>query len=51
MYVAEHSGANHFAHSFTGSLHELAPTAWEAAGLGVVRPCSGGVTAVTPRRH
>ena len=26
----------------------LAPAAWEAAGLGVVRPCSGGVTAVTP---
>ena len=24
------------------------PTAWEAAGLGVVRPCSGGVTALPP---
>ena len=31
-----------------GSLLDQAPTAWEAAGLGVVRPCSGGVTALPP---
>ena len=34
--------------AFGDVLHELDPTAWEAAGLGVVRPCSGGVTALPP---
>ena len=34
--------------AFGDVLHDLDPTAWEAAGLGVVRPCSGGVTALPP---
>ena len=37
--------------AYRGCSSRLAPTAWEAAGLGVVRPCSGGCNGCNPPAH